>query len=118
PAGEGVEMRRISMRVGRHRRLWVKNCVAVGLAGGFIEPLESTGLDLIQKGLFTLLHCFPDRSFNARLADIYNDRMTLYYDQLRDFIALHFSVTTRRDTPYWRACAEDLELSDSLGRLM
>lgn len=118
PPGEGVELRRIRMRVGRHRNLWVKNCVAVGLAGGFIEPLESTGLDLIQKGLATLLHCFPDKSFNAALARVYNDTMTRYYDQIRDFIALHFCVTTRRDTPYWRACAEDLELSDSLRQLM
>jgi tryptophan halogenase len=118
PPSEGVELRRIRMRVGRHRRLWVKNCVAVGLAGGFIEPLESTGLDLIQKGLATLLHCFPDRSLNADLAGVYNDTMTRYYDQIRDFIALHFSVTTRRDTPYWRACAEDLELSDNLGHLL
>jgi hypothetical protein len=116
--GEGVELRRIRMRVGRHRNLWVKNCVAVGLAGGFIEPLESTGLDLIQKGLATLLHCFPDKSFNAALAGVYNETMTRYYDQIRDFIALHFCVTTRRDTPYWRACAEDLELSDSLRQLM
>jgi flavin-dependent dehydrogenase len=114
----GIEMRKIKMRVGRHRNLWVKNCVAVGLAGGFIEPLESTGLDLIQKGLATLLHCFPDKSFNPELANVYNDTMTRYYDQIRDFIALHFWVTNRRDTPYWRACAEDLELSDSLRQLM
>jgi hypothetical protein len=118
PAADGVELRQIRMRVGRHRRLWRKNCIAVGLAGGFIEPLESTGLDLIQKGLLTLLHCFPDRSFNPRLADIYNDRMTRYYDQLRDFIALHFCVASRRDTPYWQACAEDLKLSDALKQLM
>lgn len=118
PPAEGVEMRRIRMRVGRHRSLWVKNCVAVGLAGGFIEPLESTGLDLIQKGLATLLHCFPDRSLNPELARVYNDTITRYYDQIRDFIALHFSVTTRRDTPYWRACAEDLQLSDNLRQLM
>jgi len=115
---DGVEMRRIRMRVGRHRNLWVKNCVAVGLAGGFIEPLESTGLDLIQRGLTTLLHCFPDKSFNAQLAGIYNNTMTRYYDQIRDFIAMHFCVTTRRDTPYWHACAEDLQLSDNLRQLM
>ena len=115
---EGVEMRRIKMRVGRHRRLWVKNCVAIGLAGGFIEPLESTGLDLVQKGLTALLHCFPDRSFNANLANVYNDTMTRYYDQIRDFIALHFCITTRRDTPYWCACAEDLQLSDNLKDLI
>jgi hypothetical protein len=117
-SADGVEMRQIRMRVGRHRNLWVRNCVAVGLAGGFIEPLESTGLDLIHRGLTQLQHCFPDRSFNPELARIYNDRMTRYYDQIRDFIALHFCVTNRRDTPYWRACAEDLELSDSLEELM
>ena len=115
---DGVEMRKIRMRVGRHRNLWVKNCVAVGLAGGFIEPLESTGLDLVQRGLITLLHCFPDKSFNADLVGVYNDTMTRYYDQIRDFIAMHFCVTTRRDTPYWRACAEDLQLSDNLRQLM
>lgn len=117
-SAERVEMRRIRMRVGRHRNLWVKNCVAVGLAGGFIEPLESTGLDLICRGLTTLQHCFPDKSFNARLVDIYNERMARYYDAIRDFIVLHFCTTTRRDTAYWRACAEDLELSDGLEQLM
>ncbi|MGD8809682.1 MAG: tryptophan 7-halogenase [Gammaproteobacteria bacterium] len=114
----GVEMRKIKMRVGRHRRLWVGNCVAIGLAGGFIEPLESTGLDLIQKGLTTLLHCFPDRSFNASLAALYNETMTDYYDQIRDFIALHFCVTSRTDTPYWRACGNDLKLSDALQHIL
>ena len=118
PPADGVEMRRIRMRIGRHRKLWVKNCVAVGLAGGFIEPLESTGLDLIQKGLTTLLHCFPDRSLKADLAGVYNETMTRYYDQIRDFIAMHFCVTSRRDTPYWRACAEDLKLSDDLRHLL
>lgn len=115
---DGVEMRRIRMRVGRHRRLWVKNCIAVGLAGGFIEPLESTGLDLVQKGLTTLLHCFPDRSLSTELAAVYNDTMARYYDQIRDFIAMHFCVTTRRDTPYWRACAADLKLSENLRQLI
>lgn len=118
PSGEGVELRRIKMRVGRHRNLWVKNCVAVGLAGGFIEPLESTGLDLIYRGLTTLQHCFPDKSLNPNVIDIYNERMASYYDAIRDFIVLHFCITTRRDTPYWRACAEDLELSDGLRQLM
>jgi tryptophan halogenase len=118
PAAEGVELRRIRMRVGRHRNLWVKNCVAIGLAGGFIEPLESTGLDLIQKGLATLLHCFPDRSLSPGLARVYNDTMTRYYDQIRDFIAMHFCVTTRRDTPFWQACANDLKLSDHLTHLL
>jgi len=118
PTANDVEMRRIRMRVGRHRRLWVKNCVGVGLAGGFIEPLESTGLDLIQRGLATLLHCFPDRACSADLAGVYNDTMTRYYDQIKDFIALHFCVTTRTDTPYWRACAKDLRLSENLQRLM
>lgn len=118
PPADGVEMRRIRMRVGRHTKLWVKNCVSVGLAGGFIEPLESTGLDLIQKGLTTLLHCFPDRSLKPDLADVYNETMTRYYDHIRDFIAMHFCVTTRRDTAYWHACAGDLQLSDDLKRLL
>lgn len=118
PSGRDADMRRIRMRVGRHGNLWVKNCIGVGLAGGFIEPLESTGLDLIQKGLATLLHCLPDRSFNPELARVYNETMARYYDRIRDFIALHFCVTTRRDTPYWRSCAEDLELSDSLEELL
>ena len=117
-AADGIEMRRIRMRVGRHRRLWVGNCVSIGLAGGFIEPLESTGLDLIQKGLTTLLHTFPDRNLDRGLADVYNDTMANYYDQIRDFIALHFCVTARRDTPYWQACAHDLELSENLQHML
>jgi tryptophan halogenase len=65
-----------------------------------------------------LLHCFPDRSLKPDLARVYNETMARYYDQIRDFIAMHFCVTARRDTPYWRACAEDLDLSDDLKRLL
>jgi tryptophan halogenase len=97
------DIKRIKMRVGRSRNLWVKNCVAVGLAGGFIEPLESTGIFLIEVGLKHLWECFPDKNFDHPLRDRYNQIMRRYYEDVRDFIVLHYCLTQRQDTEFWKA---------------
>ncbi len=114
PMAEGVDARLIKMRVGRTRNFWVKNCLAIGLSGGFIEPLESTGIYFVEVGLSTLVQYFPDKSFNQRKIDMYNQLMAGVYDQTRDFIVLHYCLTPREDTPFWKANKHDLAQSDQL----
>jgi len=99
---EGINARFLKMRIGRNRKFWVKNCVAIGLAGGFIEPLESTGIALISQGLGLLAAHFPARDFAEGLADSYNGAMLRLYDHIREFIVLHYCTTQREDTDYWR----------------
>jgi tryptophan halogenase len=103
PQAEGVNARLLKMRIGHNRKLWVKNCIAVGLAGGFIEPLESTGIALITQGLNLLLSHFPTRDCPDALADSYNGAMTRLYEHIREFIVLHYCISRRDDTEYWRA---------------
>jgi tryptophan halogenase len=103
----------IPFKTGMRQRLWEKNVVAVGLAGGFIEPLESTALHLIYRGMDFLLRFFPDREFSPALAAEYNRRMTADYEEIRDFVVLHYCTTQRDDTPFWRAVRE-APISDAL----
>ena len=83
--------------------MWVKNCVAIGLSGGFIEPLESTGIALITQGLELLWAHFPTRDCPEALADSYNGAMARLYEHIREFIVLHYCTTEREDTDFWRA---------------
>ncbi|KRA61947.1 tryptophan halogenase [Caulobacter sp. Root655] len=103
----------VHFKTGMRERLWVKNCVAIGLAGGFIEPLESTALHLIYKGMDYLLRFFPDMDADQTLAAEYNRRMTVDYEEIRDFVVLHYAVTQRDDTPFWREY-QKVELPESL----
>ena len=103
----------IPFKTGMRQRPWVKNCVAIGLSCGFIEPLESTALHLIYKGMDYLLRFFPDMDVDPTLAAEYNRRITADYEEIRDFIALHYSVSARDDTPFWRA-VQAVELPETL----
>ncbi len=103
PEAEGRDARMLKMRIGHNRKFWVKNCVAIGLAGGFIEPLESTGIGLISQGLQLLWAHFPTRDCPTPLADSYNSAMTRMYEHVRDFIVLHYCTSAREDTEFWRA---------------
>jgi tryptophan halogenase len=107
-----ADPRLLNIRVGRRADFWVGNCIAVGLSSGFVEPLESTGIHLIQKAVMLLIQYLPDRGCDAALRRAYNAQMTDLYDHVRDFIVLHY-VLARRDEPFWRD-ARNVPLPDSL----
>jgi tryptophan halogenase len=106
---------RIKFTPGRRREVWVKNCVAVGLASGFIEPLESTNIHLIQSAIFRLLLYFPDKDFNQVEIDSYNREADREIENIRDFVMLHYKVTEREDTPFWKYC-KYMSVPESLQR--
>jgi len=108
-----VEPKLLRMRIGHRTNFWIRNCVAVGLTSGFIEPLESTGIYLIQKGASLLLDLFPDKGFDETLIRHYNGKMRDAYEEVRDFIILHYVLTQREDTEFWKANRRTV-LPDSL----
>jgi len=92
----------LRLRVGRQTTFWKANVVALGLAAGFIEPLESTGLHLTQVAIELLLDLLPDRRSPDLLREAYNRRMARIFDEVRDFVQLHYLLSGRRDTPFWQ----------------
>jgi tryptophan halogenase len=103
----------VPFKTGVRQQIWHKNVLAIGLSSGFIEPLESTAIHLIYRGMDFFFRFLPDRNCDPRLAAEYNRRMTADYAEIRDFIVLHYCATQRDDTPFWRRC-RDMALPDSL----
>lgn len=98
------EARKISFTPGRRKQIWHKNCFAIGLASGFLEPLESTSISLIQSALAKLLSFFPNSSFNeADIAEV-NRLHNTELEQIRDFLILHYKLSQRNDSDFWRYC--------------
>ncbi len=101
----GEDARHLRFQVGRRRRTWVKNCIALGLSSLFLEPLESTSIFLVEYALASLITHFPDVDISASRAASFNQSLNDVYDELRDFLILHYALADRGDTPFWRAAA-------------
>jgi tryptophan halogenase len=108
-----TEPRVIRFKPGQRKQTWAGNCIALGLSSGFLEPIESTSIHLIQRALVRLLQCFPSRGVTQADVDEFNRQADLDIRQIRDFIILHYKVTNRSDTPYWKEAAE-MEVPESL----
>ncbi|WP_323847408.1 tryptophan halogenase family protein [Microbulbifer magnicolonia] len=108
-----IEPRLIRFQTGRRRKQWHKNCLAVGLSSGFLEPLESTSIHLIQQNIVRFLRFFPQTEIRQIEVDEFNRLADFEMERIRDFIILHYKVTERSDTDFWRHCRQ-MSVPDSL----
>ncbi len=122
-----AEPNRIRFTAGHRDRIWDKNVIALGLSGGFLEPLESTAIHLVQSGIARLMILFPSRAFNPKEIERFNKESFADYVDIRDFLVLHYKATERDDSEFWRYCRnlappdglrEKLELFRSSGRII
>ncbi|MEQ8651286.1 MAG: tryptophan 7-halogenase [Kiloniellales bacterium] len=105
PEMEDPEPKVIRMKTGRTRRSWVGNCIAIGLSNGFVEPLEATAIYMVESASRWLVNYFPDQGLDPVYAEAFNRRMDGLYDEVRDFLSMHF-VTSNRPEPFWQAARE------------
>ncbi len=116
--GDNVDARHLKMKVGRVDDSWRGNCLAVGLAQGFIEPLEATALHIVQATVEGFIQAYADGGFTPQHRVAFNSSIARRYDGIRDYIVAHYRLNRRTDTPYWRDNAAHDCLSDSLKSLM
>lgn len=110
-----IQPRVIKFQPGRRLKAWNKNVIALGLAAGFVEPLESTSIHLIITGVSRLIHLFPFGGIQQAFIDQYNDDVKQEWEDVRDFIVLHYHVTEREDSPLWRYC-RNMQVPPTLAR--
>ncbi|MFA9215692.1 MAG: tryptophan 7-halogenase [Sphingomonadaceae bacterium] len=100
-ASDGLHPRQLKLNVGYRPVQWIKNCVAVGLSGGFLEPLESSGIGLIETAAYLVSYLFPHDGNMAPLAQTFNQMMAARYERIVDFVKLHYCLTQRTDSQFW-----------------
>lgn len=106
--------RSVKFRSGHYRRAWVENVVAIGNSCGFVEPLEATALMAVDAQSETLVQMLQQSQLSPTptMRDLYNEQVKIMWDDIRDFLALHYKANTRLDTPFWRHCREDTDVSE------
>jgi tryptophan halogenase len=109
------EPRLLKFKAGRRLKAWDKNVISVGLSSGFIEPLESTSIHLIQIGVTRIMQLFPFSGITQALINRYNEQSRIEYERIRDFIILHYKLTERDDAQFWRDC-RDMAIPDTLAQ--
>jgi len=113
-----IEARKLKFKVGRVREHWVKNCLAVGLSQGFIEPLEATALDMVQETVARFIEAANNGNFTDQYRGDFNERISKRFDAVRDYIVCHYRISTRADTDYWRDNGTNEKISQSLRELL
>jgi tryptophan 7-halogenase len=110
--------RKIKFESRRRRHSWVKNCVSIGLASSFLEPLESTTIYFIYGALYQLVRNFPNKNIDPTLRDKFNQKTSYMVDDVRDFIIMHFATAQREDTAFWRANRHEIKIPDTLQQIL
>lgn len=113
-----VEARKLRFKVGRVEEHWAKNCLAVGLAQGFIEPLEATALDMVQETVVRFIEAYNKGDYTAKHRQEFNDRISGRFDAVRDYIVCHYRISNRTDTDYWVENGRNEKISPSLRSIL
>ena len=113
-----IAARHLQMKVGRVEKHWEKNCVAIGLSQGFIEPLEATALALSLETITRFMKHYENGSYTNKFEDVFNREINAKFDGVRDYIVCHYKVNQRKDTDYWRDNTANTHLSETLGKIL
>jgi glycine/D-amino acid oxidase-like deaminating enzyme len=117
-ADSDIAARRLKFPVGRVREHWFRNCLAVGLSQGFIEPLEATALDMVQETVVRFIEAANKGDLTDQYRDEFNNRISKRFDAVRDYIVCHYRINTRSDTDYWRDNGSNEKISRSLRQIL
>jgi tryptophan halogenase len=113
-AADGIDPRVLKLKVGYRETQWVKNCVAVGLSGGFLEPLEASGIGLIETASYLVSYLFPFNGDFAPVAKLFNELMRARYERIVDFLKMHYCLSQRKDSAFWIDNADPASMPESL----